>query len=118
MSDSLMIRARLIYLLSKWQRRELSTEKVHAEAESLFRDFVCDEVPRSEPKSILNEVLIQLDILNHQLIIEEDIPAILKFLQTPPTALESGWQIWEAYWNSIDFQDRRQRLANNPYYAV
>ena len=61
---------------------------------------------------------MQLEVLNHQLIIEQDIPAILTFLATPFGEENQAWQAWETYWTRIDFEARRNELAGHGYYSV
>jgi hypothetical protein len=72
----------------------------------------------TDDQSIAIEVLAQLEILNHQLITREDIPALLDFLDTPPRQAARGWKQWRQYWDGIDFAQRRRELATNPYYIT
>lgn len=64
------------------------------------------QLPRDDSRSIPIEVRSHLEILNHQLIVPEDIPAILAFLDTPPGEELAAWHVWESYWNNMDY-DRR-----------
>jgi hypothetical protein len=63
-------------------------------------------------------VLAQLEILNHQPITREDVPALLAFLGTPRGQAARGWMQWWQYWDGIDFAQRRRELATNPYYIT
>jgi hypothetical protein len=77
-----------------------------------------DDVPRSDPKSIVNEAVSQLDALNQQLIMPSDIPAIEAFLGTAPGNEHGAWLRWEAYCTGIDYAERQELLKDNPDYAV
>lgn len=106
-------------LLGRWRAGEVDERFVHEEAERLWD--ANDQWPQyeeSDPRSIALEVLSQLEVLNHQLITPEDIPAILDFLETPPGEEEAAWEKWRAHWKSVDYQERRAALASTPYYLV
>jgi hypothetical protein len=61
------------------------------------------------------EALARLESLNHQLIIEADIPAMLTFIAGPP---DESWRDWERYWSGIDWEERRRQLAGHSYYCA
>ncbi len=109
---------KLIQLLSSWSSGKLTAGGVHGEAEQLLDSYDWKEVSRSDPRSLVNEVLVQLDVLNQQLIMEDDIPAILMFLRAPAGTEAEAWLNWERYWNGIDLDDRRKQLKGNPHYAA
>lgn len=58
------LRAELLRLLDGWSSGQLSTGEVHLLAERHMEDYDWREVPESDPTSIVNEALIQLDTLN------------------------------------------------------
>jgi hypothetical protein len=106
-------------LLRLWEEGKHSERDVHEEAERLWEmGRPWPEYPEEDDRSIAVEVLSQLDILNHQLITREDIPAMLTFLSTPPDHARQGWSLWRDYWTNIDFARRREQLADNPYYIA
>lgn len=111
------LRGRLTSLLVRWQAGELAAAEVHAEAERLW-DAEPDwpPLPEAEPGSIPIEVAQQLDIMNHQLILRQDVPAILAFLATETGGERVAWQRWREYWEKIDYSARRQELAADPFY--
>lgn len=105
-------------LVKQWEAQLLDEQAVLEEAERLWElNPQWPEYPRSDPRSINFEVLFQLKSLHVQLITPDDIPAILKFLDTPAGFEAKAWQEWDTFWNSIDFEARLFNLANNPYYA-
>jgi hypothetical protein len=64
---------------------------VHDEAERLWNTKPSWPVlPESDPDSIVVEVLMHLDALDHQLVLREDVPAILTFLATAQGAERFG----------------------------
>jgi len=76
------------------------------------------EYPREDPRSLEVEALAQLEILNHQLIVRDDIPAFVRFLSTPSGEEDLAWKEWEHYWESVDYAARREQLANDDYYVT
>lgn len=119
-NDSLRIpsRAQLRALVVDWQRGEVSAREVHEQAELSLESFDWQDLPRSDPLSVAYEVLSQLDMLNHQLIVPDDIPAIMAFLESSPDAAAAAWEQWERYWATIDFEERRKNLRGDDTYAV
>lgn len=110
-------RSDLLTLLEQWQTGAIDAREVHEHAEALMEEL--EEHPRypeHDPKSIPMEVLLHLDILNHQLITPEDIPVIQAFLHTPLGKESQGWSVWRNYWDNLDLERRRQELVSNPYY--
>lgn len=108
----------ILSLLLRWQAGELAAEDVHSEAEAMFEAEDWPELPETDARSIVLEVLTQLDVLNQQLITEADIPAILDFLATGECDEMNGWAKWRAYWESINMDERRRHLKDNPFYCV
>lgn len=105
-------------LLRRWQAGELTDLQVREEAEAFWEQL--SEVPRfskDDPRSINFEVLLNLNMLYQQLIIPEDIPALLGFLDTPVGKEREGWQALHDYWASVDFKQRLQVLRSHPYYS-
>jgi hypothetical protein len=113
------IRQQLFDILTKWLNGELSTKEVHEEAEEMVTAF--EEWPRvskAHANAIPLEILSNLEVLNYQLITQEDIPAMLKFLATPPGSEKRAWEEWERYWENIDLESRKRILSDNPYYLT
>jgi len=108
----------LLDLVHKWEAGILSEKDIHEIAEQLIEEKDLPQLSDSDPSSIEWEVLSQLDILNHQLITSEDIPAIIDFLSTPLGQEINGWRKWRAYWNNVDIEFRRHQLKNNPFYIT
>jgi hypothetical protein len=112
--DRVVIRS----LLQRWRSNEIDEREVHEEAERLLDEHGWIEYPENDDRSVVMEVLSQLAILNLQLVTREDIPAMLGFLDTPPGEASKAWQPWRRYWNSLDYEKRREELKQNPYYST
>lgn len=110
-------RSVLLELLEQWQTEAIDEREVHEQAEALLEQLEeYPTYPEHDPKSIPMEVLLYLDVLNHQLITPEDIPAMHAFLHTPLGNESQGWAVWRSYWDNLNLECRRQALEINPYY--
>ena len=113
-----VLRHQLLDLLDKWEMGILSEAKVHEKAEKLWEQNDWPDYDEGDSRSIGIEVLSHLEILNHQLITKEDIPAIVHFLKTVEGGEQDGWDAWRRYWNDLDLAARKERLKNHPYYCT
>lgn len=115
--DSLRAQARR--LLLQWQAGHVTEADVVVRAESLAaRTHGAETLPEADLRSIAQEVLRQLEMLPTQGITTDDVPAVLAFLETRAGREADGWAAWRAYWQSVDFQDRRRSLAGHPFYTA
>ena len=106
-------------LLLRWRSGSLDERAVHEAAERLWEKFGEEPpaYPKEDPRSIVLEVVSQLEVLNVQLITRDDIPALLEFLDSPVGSEGAAWARWTRYWDQLDFGRRLEELAANPYYA-
>ena len=106
-------------LLMRWQNNELTAREVHEAAEDMWESYGSGppSYPREDPRSIVVEVLSQLEALNVQLITAADIPEMIRFLETPVGAEARAWRDWSGYWDNVNFEARLEELADNPYYS-
>lgn len=111
-----MTREMLAEVLERWKAGLITEAQVQEWAESFTDESDYPDVSHSEDDSIANEVLLRLDALPMMLLTKNDIPAVIRFLETPCGQAEEGWREWEAYWDSIDVEERRQEVADNPFY--
>jgi len=111
-------RQTIIDLLERWKSGQLTEIEVHEEIEFIWERGSWPQYPHEDSRSILVEVLSQLDALNHQLITRDDIPAIIDFLRTPKGKELDAWKIWKEYWENVDYERRKQLLKHNPYYST
>jgi len=113
------LKDKIYSLLNRWRTDSISKEQVLIEAEDLFGKYYKGvDFPMSDYKSILIEILSQLEIINHQWIIKDDIPAILEFMKTSKGNELQAWEKWEEYWNKIDFEKREKLLGNCEFYTA
>ena len=106
-------RQMLTNLLLRWQRGEVAPWEVIDEAEAV-EEGLSEELhspPRTDPNSIAVAVLELLATAPHQRILLEDIPAILRFLETPAGAELEAWEQYDRYWSAIDFDAREGAVA-------
>ena len=114
-----MDRVKIVTLLNQWADGHVNECIVHEQAEEWLEQLSEQpSYPEENAQSILLEVLMQLDALNHQLITKEDIPTIRSFLATPPGTEQIGWTRWRKYWENLDLERRREELKSNPYYCI
>lgn len=112
------LRQELRELVARWASGSLTERDVHEQAELMLEEIIWVDVAQSDPRSIGLDVLSQLDILNWQLILVEDVPAIIQFLDAEPGGETAAWALWNSYWKGIDFNARRTALRGHPYYCV
>lgn len=105
-------------LLEKWGKGLIDEIQVHQQAEEWWELLEEKEYQMNQPLSIEVEILSNLEILNHQLITTSDIPAMLKFLETPLGNELEGWANWKAYMNSVNWVERGHELKDNQYYCT
>jgi len=110
-----VIRTQLIEMLLQWKSGVIDERDVHLAAETLLERMEnvfsppCDEIE--------TEALVQLDALPQQWITADDVPAIIKFLQTPLGDEALGLAEWSAYWEKMDFRKRAKQVESNPFYS-
>lgn len=98
--------------LQDWNMNKLSAKELQYFAEKKFELLSESLDEKQKETSVEYEVISQLEILNHQLIIKEDIPVIIQFLKN------ENWEDWEKYWNQIDFKKRKKILRGDKFYSI
>jgi len=106
-------------LILRWRSGSIDERAVPEAAERLWEKYGEEPpaYPKEDPRSIVLEVVSQLEVLNVQLITPDDIPALLEFLDAPVGSEKAAWDRWTRYWDQLDFGRRLDELAANPYYA-
>jgi len=105
-------RAEVLRLLFDWEAGRVSAPEVHGWTER--RHAVAGRQPEDEA---VNEVLACLDMLDVNLIVSADVPALRRLLESTPARLREALNEYEAYVESIDILRRRQELAVDPLYG-
>src|SRR6478672_6210615 len=93
--------------LRQWQAGELSAAEVHDWAEKTYA------VSSWEPESdAVNEVLAELDMLDMNLVMPDDIPALVAALRA-----KNYESLLSEYFSRVDFETRKSQLSAVPLYA-
>ena len=109
------LRKKIIDFLQQWKSGAIDEVAADMEGEYLCEQYVDDESD-ADCDAIEEEVLILLGTLFPSMVTVDDVPAFIKFLQTPPEEEKQAFAEWSAYWDSIDFDERHRQLAANPNY--
>lgn len=106
----------IIGILKKWSRGEVDAEAVHdwAHARYPLDDYEFDD--REGEDSAAKEVLAHLDNLDMNLVTQDDIPALIEFLNTPAGQFPTGYDRWQRYEKSVNTAERRKKLRRDPLY--
>lgn len=106
-------------VLTAWQREELTTQQVWDWAARRFpddEDVGCAYDDKEGDDSVLREVLRELDCLDMQLVVPEDVPIYLEFLDTPSGEFARGYARWRAALDRIDSAERQRQCRQDPLY--
>lgn len=106
----------IIDTLIKWSEGEVDHNVVFDWANSLYLNEGVTLEDWEGDDSVSNEVLAYLDTLDMNLVVKDDIPALLEFLGTRSGGFKEGYIKWQSYKDSIDFNERKSRLGREPLY--
>lgn len=95
----------------------MTAEQTHDWAEDMHMRVELDDWEDGEEHSVANEVLAALDMLDMNLILPEDIPIYLRFLNTPMGRFAEGYSEFQDALERIDYTARQKALATIPIYA-
>jgi len=107
-------------LLTKWQRGQITAEELNSLAGELYPN---DEVGYEDweadgESSVTNEVLAALDMMDMNLMVPEDVPAYLEFLNTPLGSFKEGYSKLRQCLQHINIEDRQVALSKIPFYKA
>jgi hypothetical protein len=111
------LKVRLLSILNEWEVGEIDEYQLHHTAEDLFNRYDWKVFDKSEPESVIMEALSHVEIMNHQLVIKQDIPIIINFIEGCETPGDS-WCKWSNYWDNIDYDARKLVLKSNVFYMI
>ena len=104
-------RAEVRRVLFDWEAGRVSATEVHGWAEERYA------VSNSEPEdAVVNEVLARLDMLDVDLLVAADVPALKRLLESHPSRLPEALTEYEAYVGAVDVPRRQRELAGDPLY--
>ena len=106
-SELEIIKNKILWLLHGWKYNFIDEYDVHELAEKWFEDIDQSYLNLKDEEKIPSiEVLSHLEIMNHQLIIPDDIPIMIEYIQKD--CQNSAWKIWKEYWDNVDFKLRKK----------
>ncbi len=118
MSDSYVTRGEIIRMLQLWQAGELATQRLWDWASHRFQSGSADFDDWDEGASVARDMLEMLDSLDMHLMLAEDVPLHLAFLQTPLGGFAQARRDWQEALAALDYVARRLQLRENPIYAL
>ncbi len=117
-NDSYVTRGELIRMLKSWQAGELATQQLWDWASHRFQAGQADYDDWDDEDSVAREVLTMLDSLDLHLMLAEDVPLHLAFLQTPIGEFGEAQRAWREMLTGLDYAARKLALKNDPIYAL
>ncbi len=118
MTDNYITRGELFLLLTKWQSGEFTTQDVWDWASHRCLPGYTQYDDWEDESSVANEILCHLDSLDMNLVLVEDAPIHLAFLETPMDDFQEGYRKWRQALEQIDFAARRLQLKDHPIYEA
>ena len=103
------LRKKMIDLLQQWKSGAIDDLDVLMEGEYLCEQYVDDDSD-ADCDAIEEAVLLLLDGMIATLVTVDDVPALIKLLQTPPGEEKQSFAEWTAYCNHIDYGERERQL--------
>lgn len=116
--DNYVTRGELIRMLQSWQAGELATQQLWDWASHRFQAGRADYDDWDGEDSVAREVLTMLDSLDLHLMLVEDVPLHLAFLQSPLGAFIQSQLTWRSELAQLNYDERRCKLRDNPIYAL
>ncbi|TCS33990.1 hypothetical protein EDC30_11416 [Paucimonas lemoignei] len=116
--DNYVTRGELIRMLQSWQAGELTTQQLWDWASHRFQAGQADYDDWDGEDSVAREVLTMLDSLDLHLMLVEDVPLHLAFLQSPLGAFWESQSDWHAKLAELNYAERRVSLKDDPIYAL
>ena len=110
-------RLEIIKILKAWKNNEATTKEVWDWAQERYRPGETDFDDWEGDNSAANEVLSELDSLDMNLVLPEDIPIHIEFLETPYNNFEEGFQRWQKKIKRIYFKKRCEKLKGHEIYG-
>ena len=118
MNDSYVTRGEIIRMLQSWQSGELGTQQLWDWASHRFQSGAAEYDDWDGDDSVAREVLATLDSLDLHLMLVDDVPLYLAFLQTPIGAFDDACNEWRAALAGLDYGARKRVLRDDPIYAL
>lgn len=112
MPSRIIKRDELARILTEWQTGRMSSADVLSWADALYPSDNVDYEDWEGDKSVTNEVLAALDMLDMNLALPEDAPIYLAFLSTPVGQFQRGHAEFQRRLSEIDYDSRKASLRD------
>ena len=103
----------------EWQNNLITKERIQSWADNLWGTAELDELyeldNNAQNEFIITEILYYLEFINMNLITKDDIPQLLKFLNSKDNYLNS-YKDLDQYFGGIDYRKRAEELKDDPFY--
>jgi hypothetical protein len=118
MSSQILTREEVAQKLRDWAEGRSSTEEIQSWATSAYMNDEVDFADwEKDDDSVTKEVVAALDMLDMNLVLPEDAPIYLEFLDTPIGGFAAGYAKLQGRVDAIDYEKRRVRLRDVEPYA-
>jgi hypothetical protein len=106
--------------LQDWKDGRLTSQGMLEWANSVYpsEDFDVEDWEGEDERSVTNEVLEDLCMLDMNLRLADDVPIYLDFLTTPMGDFRKGYEAFQKAMQAIDREDRKRQLSNDPLYVL
>ena len=112
------LKSELILLLEQWHAGLIDEKSVHSRAEAYYGAYREDDEETLSPQdALVYHAICILEVLPAYMILQEDVPFIINFLNTGPGREDEAMDAWDDYWNLLDYEARKRRVSQNPYYC-
>ena len=103
------LRKKIIDLLLQWKSGTIDEYDVIEEGEDLFEQYVADDSD-ADCDELEEMVVILLDGVLAAMLTVDDVPVLIKLLQTPPGEEKQALAEWDAYRESVDYDERVRKI--------
>lgn len=118
MNETYVTRGEIISMLKCWQTGERTTRQLWVWASHRYQAGAVEVDDWDGAASVAHEMLGVLDSLDMHLMLVEDVPLHLAFLETPIGAFDEGLRRWQDGRAAIDYEGRKRLLRDDPIYSL
>lgn len=118
--QKVITRKELRELLTQWQQGQITAEQLNGFAGELYPndDVDYEDWEGDGENSVTNEVLAALDMMDMNLVVPEDVPAYLEFLNTPVGLFNEGYSKFRQHLQDVNIEERQKALSEIPFYKA
>jgi len=118
--QKILTRNELRVLLTQWEQGQITTEELNGFAGELYPNEEVDyeDWETDGENSVTKEVLAALDMMDMNLMVPEDVPVYLEFLNTPLGSYTDGYLRLRQYLQCVNIKKRQKALSEIPFYKA